>query len=220
MKTIDAIKNRRSIKLRQDFEQPLPITKGTDFEKTMQEIIELAGRYAPFHYQTDERNKNGSLKGVEPWRFYALNAQNCRNLLQLFKKEELQKCSEGVLKMLAAADGLILAYWIPERQRDPKPGKFYPNIKNMEHIAATAAAVQSMLLAATSLGISSYWSSGGCIRKENVQEFLGIPTNQILIGTVFLFPDEYPESTLVIPGKNHEARTAPKNWMKWLEIEP
>ncbi|MEQ8524224.1 nitroreductase family protein [Gracilimonas sp.] len=216
MKIEEAIQNRRTLKLRANPEDPLPVTKGEEFKRVIEELIKLAGK-APFHYRSAETHRKQNLAGAEPWRFHVLDGNTCRKLLEIFNQDKPMKASEGIKQMLAAADALILSTWLPERSRSLSR-KFHPNVKNMEHIAATGAAIQSLLLAATSRGITNYWSSGGCLRKPKVLEFLGIPKQEILLGAVFLFPDEYPESVQTKTGKNVEAKGELKDYMEWVEL--
>ncbi len=211
-----AIRSRRTLKLRVDPDNPLPVKEKEGFKKTIEELITLAGK-APFHYQSGERHRE-ELSGAEPWRFYTLTAQSCRNLLERLKEENPVKSSEGILQMLAAADALILATWLPEESRS-KRNKFQPNVKNMEHIAATGAAIQNLLLAATAKNITNYWSSGGCLRRPEVMEHLDISTEEILLGALFLFPDEFPSSTQTKIGKNKADRGPLIDWMKWIEVD-
>ncbi|MBO6584883.1 MAG: nitroreductase family protein [Gracilimonas sp.] len=216
MNTEEAIQKRRTLKLRANPDEPLPVTKGADFNKTIERLIELAGQ-APFHYQSAESHQKKKLTGAEPWRFHVLDGDSCRHLLKSLKKDEPMKASDGIKQMLAAADALILSTWLPERPRSLSR-KFHPNVKNMEHIAATGAAIQNLLLAATAKGITNYWSSGGCLRKPKVMEFLGIPKQEILLGAVFLFPDEYPDSVQTKPGKNTDARGNLTDYMEWVKL--
>lgn len=216
MNTKDAIRSRKTQKLRANPDAPLPVTKGDEFRTIANELIELAGK-APFHYESPEKLRSKKLKGAEPWRFHALDGENCRLLLQALKAERPVKSSEGIKKMLAAADAIILGTWIPEHSR--KQGKrFHPNVKNMEHIAATGAAIQNLLLAATERGINAYWSSGGCLRKPKVLNYLSIPKHEILLGAIFLFPDEFPESVQTKEGKNANKRGEPGDYMEWIEV--
>lgn len=216
MNTEEVIQKRRTLKLRANPEKPLPVTKGEEFNRTIEQLIELAGK-APFHYQSAESYQKKKLTGAEPWRFHVLDGKSCRKLLQNLNKEEPMKASEGIRQMLAAADALILSTWLPEKSRSLSR-KFHPNVKNMEHIAATGAAIQNLLLAATEKGITNYWSSGGCLRKPKVLEFLGIPKREILLGAVFLFPDEYPGTVQTKTGKNAEARGKLTDYMEWVEL--
>lgn len=216
MNTIESIQNRKTLKLRVDPENPLPITKGEDFKTVMEELVTLAGK-APFHYQSAQHHRLHKISGAEPWRFHALDTKACRRLLDAFNRDEPMKASDGIKQMLAAADGLILGTWLPEKSRS-KSRKFYPNVKNMEHIAAAGAAIQNILLAATDIGITNYWSSGGSIRKAKVMDYLGIPKEEILLGAIFLFPDEYPESVQTKTGKNREVKGSLKDFFEWVEL--
>lgn len=212
----EAIRTRKTLKVRANPESPLPVTKGEEFRSTIEELIELAGK-APFHYESSEKLRSKILKGVEPWRFHTIDGENCRQLLQALKDEKPVKSSEGIKQMLAAADALILGTWIPEHSR--KPGRrYHPNVKNMEHIAATGAAIQNLLLAATERGINAYWSSGGCLRKPKVLDFLNIPKHEILLGAIFLFPEEFPDSVQTKTGKNTDKRGEVDDFMDWIEV--
>lgn len=216
MTTDESIRTRKTLKLRVDPESPLPITKGEELKQTIKELIELAGK-APFHYESSEVQRSGKLNGAEPWRFHVLDGESCRSFLKALNQEKPMKAPEGIRQMLASADALILTTWLPERSRK-FARRFHPNLKNMEHIAATGAAIQNLLLAATSRGINAYWSSGGIIRKDKVLEFFGIPKHEILLGAVFLFPDEYPDDAETKTGKNAEKRGEPGDFMQWINI--
>jgi hypothetical protein len=148
-----------------------------------------------------------------PWRFYIVEAAACRSLKQDLPQENAGK----IPAMLAAADALILATWLPNpqpgHQRSVEEPSFAPTLANMEHIAAASAAVQNLLLAATARGISNYWSSGGVLRSEHVFSRLGIPFNQILLGAIFLFPDA-TEGAEVVGSKLREHRTASTRWSR------
>lgn len=216
MTTEEAIRARKTLKLRANPDSPLNLTRGDDFRATIEELIDLAGQ-APFHYESPEKQRTKSLKGSEPWRFHAIDGANCRSLLKALIDEKPVKSSDGIKQMLAAADALILGTWIPEKSRR-KGHKYYPNVKNMEHIAATGAAIQNFLLAATNRGINAYWSSGGCLRKPKVFKHLGIPKHEILLGAIFLFPEDYPDSVQIKTGKNVDNRGEISDYMDWIEI--
>lgn len=202
--------------MRVDPDNPLPVTKGSEFKDVIQELVKLAGM-APFHYESPEKQRSEKLTGKEPWRLHALDSSACRTLLGYFKEDKPMKASDGIKQMLAAADALILTTWLPEPSR--RPGrKFHPNVKNMEHIAATGAAIQNLLLAATERKISNYWSSGGCLRKPKVLDFLGIPRQEVVLGAIFLFPDLESATIEKKPGKHRENRSDAGQWMDWVTL--
>jgi len=217
MLTTDAaIRERKTCKLLSDRDLTV-----SDRAETLQQLIELAGM-APFHRPCDECHRQpegldgpNGLDGIEPWRFYIVEAAFCRSLKQHLPEENAGK----IPAMLAAADALILATWLP----NPQPGHTYsveessfaPTLANMEHIAATSAAVQNLLLAATARGIANYWSSGGVLRSEQAYTRLGIPLNQILLGAIFLFPGE-TEGAEVVGSKLREHRTPSTRWSRYV----
>ncbi|MFI5196410.1 MAG: nitroreductase family protein, partial [Chitinophagales bacterium] len=54
-----------------------------------------------------------------------------------------------------------------------------------------AAAIQNILLGATALGISSFWSTGGMTHTTALKEHLGLATDDIIMGLIFLgYSDE------------------------------
>jgi nitroreductase len=206
----EAIKSRRTIKVRVDENKPLP-SEGPDLSQTLDELIETAG-WAPFHYPCNEKHQQ-DLSGIEPWRFYIVDRAGCRTLLERFQNRDPLPAPEGLAQMLAAADAMVIATWLPDPADEDDKQMFKPTARNMEHIAAASAACQNFLLAATAKGLTNYWSSGGVIRQPRVFESLGIPTNQILLGTLFLFPDMEGK-----PGKNRELRSAPSAWSQKLDL--
>lgn len=211
----EVIRRRRTEKVLA--ERDLPIT---DHRRVVDEILYLAGQ-APFHRPCEESHRlAGGLAGIEPWRFHALAASECRRLHLKVPRENAGK----IPAMLAAADALIMATWLPDTRESQSIDRsesdaagFAPTVTNMEHIAATGAAIQNLLLAATARGISNYWSSGGVLRSPAVFELLGIPSTEILLGAVFLFPDERGDAELVT-SKLRERRTPANHWSRWVTI--
>ncbi|MGY0400334.1 MAG: hypothetical protein ACWIPH_10560, partial [Ostreibacterium sp.] len=96
-----------------------------------------------------------------------------------------------VASMLNTADYLIQATWCPLPRTQQISGTIFDgNIVNMEHIAATGAAIQNILLTATALGHENYWSSGGPLRESSIYTLMNIPKIEILLGSLFIFPSE------------------------------
>ncbi len=66
-----------------------------------------------------------------------------------------------------------------------------PKIPVIEEIAAASAAIQNILLGATSLGIASFWSTGGMTHSAALKEYLGLGAEDIVLGLIFLgYTDE------------------------------
>ncbi len=212
MQTDDAIRSRKTIKILA--EKDLPIANHRDL---VNDLLAIAG-HAPFHRACEEHHRQtGPQTGIEPWRFYAIDAADCRKLRTQIPTENAGK----IPAMLAAADALIMATWLPNAatvpEMDGEPG-FAATINNMEHIAAASSAIQNLLLAATARGVANYWSSGGVLRSTQVFNLLGIPRTQILLGAVFLFPKEYGQAELVT-SKLREHRGNPSSWSRWVTLE-
>lgn len=183
----------------------------TDIAGTVDELIALAG-LAPFHRACDESHRQSELDGIEPWRFYVLHATECRQLAPRLTQENAGK----IPAMLASADALILATWLPHPGEPipmgDEPG-FAMSLTNVEHIAAASAAIQNMLLAATARNIRNYWSSGGVLRSAEIFSQLSIPSNQILLGAIFLFPEQIGDAELAT-SKLRQLRTTPEHWSR------
>lgn len=216
------IRDRRTVKVFAD--SPLDIA---DVGSTVEELLDAAS-WAPFHYRAAEIHREGTpLSSVVPWRFHLLDGAACRTL-----REKL--LAEGdktkIPAMLAAATTLIQVTWLPnppekpaEALPAPEPAEaakfpFEGTAKNMENIAATAAAIQNLLLAATARGIPSYWSSGAVLSQRRILDALGIPGREILLGAVFLFPpgSDGPE---VATGGLRNLRGTPNEWSRWVELD-
>ena len=211
------IRKRRTLKVLADPSTPWP-PPGGDFDGLLLELLDLAA-CAPFHYPCDPSHQLQQLDAPAPWRCYALNGANARELLK--RISTLDAPPGKIAGMLAAAHGLVLVTWLP----DPPPSgvsggfqSFEPTLRNMEHIAATAAAIQNLLLAATDSGLHTFWSSGGVLRSQPVFDWLGIPDTQVLLGAVFLFPqDTHTADTK--PGANRNQQGERDRWMKWIGFE-
>ncbi len=211
----DVIRRRKTVKVLA--EEDLP---ALDRSEAVKRLLELSG-WAPFHRPCDESHRTADgLPGIEPWRFHVLDAATCRRLRDRLPEENAGK----IPAMLAAAETLILATWLPNPPAEPDGSLqvtgnlFEPTLANMEHIAAASAAIQNLLLAATSQGVSSYWSSGGVLRTEAVFELLEIPDREVLLGAVFLFPDQTGNAQ-VVGSKLRGRRGAPEHWARWVALE-
>ena len=193
-----------------------------DQRLVVERLLAAAG-WAPFHKvcSTDHRG-DGQLSGIEPWRFHALDGEACRHLrMRVIDREAAGK----IPAMLASADAMILATWLPN---PPVAGSipasdseaFEPTLGNVEHIAAASAAVQSLLLAATAAGFETYWSSGGVLRSPEIFNYLNIPDQQRLLGAIFLFPGNVHASDKIeiAESKLRAERRPASDWSRWVEL--
>lgn len=84
-----------------------------------------------------------------------------------------------------------------------------PKIPVIEEVAAASAAIQNILLGAASLGIASFWSTGGMTHSPALRDHLGLSEHDIVLGLLFLgYTDEPPK-----PGVRH---TQVSEKVKWL----
>lgn len=201
------IRGRRTVKVHADAPAP-----ARDRRAVVDGLLATAG-WAPFHRPAADVHR-GALSSPVPWRFYALDAAACRAL-----RESLNGEGGKLLEMLAVADALVQATWLPDPPAAgaEAPGLFTPTVPNMEHVAAAGAAIQNLLLAATARGIPTFWSSGGgVLRTPAVLARLGIPEGEVLLGSVFLFPED-AEGVTVVHSKLRETRGAAGDWSRWVQ---
>ncbi|MEM6911559.1 MAG: nitroreductase family protein [Verrucomicrobiota bacterium] len=148
--------------------------------------IETAG-WAPFHHPRQE----GGL--AEPWRVHVLWDEAAWKLACHLREERGVRTKEP--QLAAACQALLLVTWLPEFG-EPEQKRASPlseegqRTRDEEHLAATAAMVQNLLLLLTEQGIGNYWSSGGVLREKEVLAHLGVGPEERLLAALFL---EYPE---------------------------
>lgn len=184
MNVNDAINKRRTTKILGTEPWPLPDESVND---QINQIVKSA-EMAPFHYQSHKSFQERSiLDSPVPWRVYVLQADNCRKLAAFLVEEEIK--AGKILQMLNSANAMLQVTWLPDPQEEEGNDLFEGNLRNMEHIAAASAAIQNMLLTATAINVPNYWSSGGVLRKNELFKKFDISTDEILVGSVFLFPE-------------------------------
>lgn len=205
-KIAEIARKRTTQKVLANPSDPLPaggITRGR-----VEAMIDAAG-WAPFHVPGTGGQDGGP---IEPWRMHMLDSQGCRDLI--LRVQTLPMPPKKIADMLAAADALILVTWLPE---EGAYLQWEPSLKNMEHIAAAGAAIQTLLLAATELGIANYWSSGGSLATPEAFELLDIPSDERLLGAIFLFPESAGDAE-ISTGKLRSKRSAAMHWSRWVDL--
>jgi nitroreductase len=206
----EVIRARRTVKVLAD--APLP---ADGMRETVEELAAVAS-WAPFHRVAAREHTAEGLTSIVPWRFYLVDADDCRALRdELLRRGDKSK----IPRMLASASALIQATWLPNPPKaELAGGLFDATEENMEHVAAAGAAVQNLLLAATARGIPNYWASGGALRGAEAFAWLGIPADEILLGSIFLFPTETGDAE-INPGSHRDRRGAPADWSRWVELD-
>ena len=210
----NAIETRHTLKVLADPEAPWDVP-APDARERFANLLEFAVQ-APFHKPAHDSHREEPLTSPVPWRFHAIDGENCRRLLEKLKAEDVE--SGKIKNMLAAADGLVLTTWLPNPSDETLGFQEYAGtFANMEHIAAASSAIQNLLLLATAEGWNSYWSSGGVLRSELVFSWSGINTAEILLGAVFLFPADTRDASSK-PGSLRDRKGPAETWSRWVEF--
>ncbi len=163
----EIIENRRIIKPENYNGKIIP-------EEILREILPAAN-WAPTHGLT------------EPWRFIIYSGKDGvqnfgRMHADLYKKETpevefLQKKYEKILHKPDLASHLIVIVM----HRGDKD-----NIPEQEELAATACAVQNILLTASTYGIAAYWGTGGMCYHPSLKKHFGLRKEDKIIGFLYL----------------------------------
>jgi len=147
-------------------------------DEMINRVLSLAD-WAPTHGRT------------EPWRFLVYHGEALKQFgkahadlyWQHTPEDKRQEATrEKLLHNVDLASHLVIAVM----KRGDKP-----NIPQLEEVAATAAAIEHVLLGATALGISSFWSSGGMTHKHALKDYLDLGAEDIVMGLIFFgYTDE------------------------------
>ena len=169
MELFETIFSRQSIgKVRPD---PLP-------RETIEKLLSAAVQ-APNHYK------------VRPWRFVVVSGSARAELGKVMAESLLAKnpslppeaAEKERTKPLRAP--VVIAVGV-EKPAEPK-------VSEIENVAAVAAACQNILLAATALGLGAIWRTGPAALDLRVKAWLGLDSDQHLLGMIYLgYPDHSP----------------------------
>jgi nitroreductase len=163
MDVTQAIRTRRSISK----------LGGDPGDAIVEELVELA-TWAPNHHLT------------EPWRFTVLRGAARERLGAVWG--ERAAASSGLAGEALAelgrrhADKLLRApvLIVVSTRTDGDP------VVAEEDFAATAAAVQNLLLAAEGLGLGAMWRTGALAHDPAVKAFLGLDPSDRIVAVVYL----------------------------------
>lgn len=175
--------------------------------------------WAPFHFP---RNVDGL---AEPWRAHLLWPETTHRAARYLRKT--LGCRTKEPQLLDATDACVLVTWLPELGPHATPTNLEVRQKlaarDEEHLAATAAFVQNLLLLLTARGFGTYWSSGGQLRSPEMFEHLGIIDTppQRLLAAVFIdadprsHPPTDPGGRWRVPGKHRDRRDVDRHgWLR------
>lgn len=149
-------------------------------DEQIEKLIGLAD-WAPTHGQT------------EPWRFYIFTGkalkdfgQEHANLYWSYTDEAKRNQAkyDKLTQSARQASHLIIA--VMKRSVNTK-------IPASEEMFAVAAAIQNILLGATALGISSFWSTGGMTHHPAMKTYLKLAEEDEVMGLLYLGYTDEPE---------------------------
>lgn len=191
MDVMEAIKTRRSIGKVKDEKVP---------KELIEKVIEAA-TFAPNRYIT------------EPWRLFVISGDGRRALSRLMEdialdsgidpnSEEGKKTIEKQKNKPFRAPVIIAV--AAEVTEDKK-------VIRLEELGATYAAIQNMLLAAHSLGLSSYWKTGKACYSSKMKEFFGLKEKDEVLALIYL---GYSDAK-----KNMISRKSGDSLTKWIDSD-
>ena len=147
-------------------------------DEEVKKLLALAD-WAPTHGRT------------EPWRFLVYKGEALKEFGKVHADLYWQHTAEDkrqdatyekLLHNVDKASHLVIA--VMNRGENVK-------IALLEEVAATSAAIQHILLGATTLGITSFWSTGGMTHSPALRDYLGFGSEDIVMGLIFLgYTDE------------------------------
>ena len=125
-------------------------------------LMELfdVARLAPNHHLT------------QPWRFRVLGPETLARIEECAGPAEALKLRRAPTLVLATA---------------ALSGDL---VQDEEDVCATAAAIMLVLLAATELGLASYWRTPGILRTVRGREAAGVPAGERVLGLLHFGPPE------------------------------
>ncbi len=160
------IKERRTVKAANMNGAAIPDT-------VVNNILQLAD-YAPTHGRT------------EPWRFYIYTGsslrQFCADHAALYWENTAEEDrKQQTFDNLAHAGDKVSHLVVAAMKRTANT-----KIPVMEELAATAAAIQNILLGAEAMGIAAIWNTGGMALKEPMKRYLALNTDDQVMGLIYL----------------------------------
>ncbi len=181
MDALEAIHSRHSEgKVRPD---PLP-------RELIEKLLDAAVQ-APNHYK------------VRPWRFVVLTGEGRNKLGNVMAASQEERHPEFPREVFDKARALPLRAPVVIAVGVDKPSE--TKVLDIENVCAAAAATENLLLAAHAMGLGAKWRTGEWARDAKVKQFLGLESDQHIVGFVYI---GYPEFvTVPAPRPSFEDRT-------------
>lgn len=131
---------------------------------------------APNHHRTN------------PWRFRIITGEGRRGLGEALAKDLSSDLSGG---SAAAVDAARVSKARAKYLRAPVMVAVASRagadaVATIENRDAVAAAIQTLLLAATEAGLASLWSTGAAVTSPSVSRFCGFDPSDAIVGLIYL----------------------------------
>lgn len=208
------IRRRKTVKVLGSIDQPLALDAENQrrCDAIVRECVADAG-WAPFHF--DRRVDNVA----EPWRVHWLRQPACLQVArQLGKWFNDLKPGNKLPALLAACGCTVLVTWLPQVAGGAEEEQKIAGV-NEEHLAATAAYVENLLLLLDAAGMGTYWSTGSLFKTEIGSQKLGIPAAERMIACVFVdySPGDDLRAVELAPGGQREKRSPSTKWTREID---
>lgn len=132
---------------------------------------------APNHYK------------VRPWRFFVIAGAGLEKLGEVMATSLARKSDNLPVEALEKEKAKPLRAPLIIAVAVDKP--IETRVVEIENVCAAAAACQNILLAAHALGLAAIWRTGPAAIDLLIKEFLGLETDQHLIGFLYIgFPEK------------------------------
>jgi nitroreductase len=196
MTVFETIKRRRSIG---------KMTARRPTQAQIERILEAA-THAPNHHK------------VEPWKFFVL-AGKAREELGAIMQESLRESLAASTKQLS--DEQVQAILNKERSKPLRSPVLIvvvaehphdPKIVDIENVAATAAAIQNMLLTAEEMGLAAMWRTGNAAYDPHVKKWLGLSAEDHIVAIIYLGFAAIPHQE-----RHPTPAQAKTTWLDWEE---
>ncbi|MEM7378631.1 MAG: hypothetical protein AAF460_14160 [Pseudomonadota bacterium] len=220
----ESIARRHTQKVLRDpsIRTPLTPAQQQQLDSALEAML-AAAQHAPYHKAAHAPlHCQGALTSRVPWRVYLIAQPTCWQLIDLIAARATAEPASTwaraqgskIPSLLAAAAAVVQVNWCPTPDDDAAVSL---NTANCEHIAASAAAVQNMLLTATDAGVANYWSTGGILREPTLQAALGMEPDGQPLASVFL---SFPlEGDTVKPGAMRDVKGEISDWARTVTLD-
>ena len=231
-----AVAARRTFKVIGDVANPVSFE--AELDERCRDLVRAAvgaADAAPFHY---DRNFNGV---AQPWRVDILWHDACQKVASNFYQWfDNVKPGNKLPGMLSACGACVVVSWLPQFEGaqegdvsstgEALPAKAKQIQIDQEHLAATSAYVQNLLLLLTASNMGTYWSSGGQFREDAMKQKIGVEKSGSVLAAVFVDflgsgagQGDAAKSTQGsperIPGKLANKRAAMESWVSEVSID-